>query len=233
MYCVSGYEDRVLKFKDFLKKAFTYFGYDFVKVTGIIPALIWMRPKVYHYGDKKSHNPKGGLLIISNHVSFIDPILLLCVFWKRRVFSLVTKDLYKNRLMTFILDMVHCIKVDKDNFSIKSFHQVVDKLKQNKAVLIFPEGQVNHENSSMLSFKLGAVLMAHNSGAKILPVYIDANEKRWENNIVVIGDPIDIGELCGNQPSMEELRKASDYIRERESQLEDYYINQIKKKKED
>ena len=47
------------------------FFYDFVKVTGAIPALIWIRPRVIHMGQKC---PKGGVLISSNHPTFVEMI---------------------------------------------------------------------------------------------------------------------------------------------------------------
>ena len=99
------------------------FFYDFVKITGAIPALIWIRPKVIHIGEKC---PKGGVLISSNHPTFVDPITLLTAFPRRRLHSLVTKDLYKNKLMTFMLSCMHCIQVDKDNFNMASFHEAVE-----------------------------------------------------------------------------------------------------------
>ena len=75
------------------------FWYDFVKITGLLPGLLMIRPKVIRTGGKC---PRGGVLISSNHPTFLDPITLLTAFPWRRLHSLVTKDLYKNKLMTFI-----------------------------------------------------------------------------------------------------------------------------------
>ena len=204
------------------KKRFNYFFYDFVKITGIIPVWIWLHPRVYHFGDKKKHNIKGQMLVVSNHVGFRDPLILLCAFFRRRLFALITKDLYKTKIMSFILNAIHCIKVDKENFSMQSFYKVSDLLKDGRAVLIFPEGQVNREEGSMLSFKTGAVLMAHKNKAPILPVYVSTGEKWYEKNVVVIGDPIDLREVCGDFPTMDALQRASELIREREQVLKEY-----------
>ena len=204
------------------KKRFNYFFYDFVKITGIIPVWLWLHPHVYHMGDKNKHDIKGPMLITSNHVGYRDPLILLCAFFKRRIFSLVTKDLYKTKIMSFMLNAIHCVQVDKENFSMQSFHKVSDLLNDGRAVLIFPEGQVNREEGSMLSFKTGAVLMAHKNNAPVLPVYISTGEKWYHENIVVIGDPIDIREICGDFPTMDALKRASEHIQERERQLREY-----------
>ena len=71
--------------------------------------------------------------------------------------------------------------------------------------------------------------MAHSSRAKIVPVYIN-REKR---NIAVIGDPVDIREMCGDMPDMNRLKTASDYLQEREKELEQFYINCIKSNNEE
>lgn len=203
------------------KRPFAYFWYDFVKVTGLIPGLIWIRPKVIHVGRKC---PKGGVLISPNHPTFLDPITILTAFPWRRPHCLVTKDLYKNRLMTFFLRQMHCIQVDKDNFSMASFHETVDCLKNGRAVVIFPEGQVNQgDGREVQAFKSGAILMAHRSGAPILPVYIVKREKWYQFQRVVIGEPFDIKAAVGPIPTMEQMNRVTEQLREKELELKRFY----------
>ena len=97
-------------------KRINYFLYDFVKVTGAIPALIWMRPKVIYLGEhEKQQKVKGGMLISSNHHSFVDPILIHCAFWKRRLHCLATKDLYTTKLKQFFFKHMKCICVQESH----------------------------------------------------------------------------------------------------------------------
>ena len=110
------------------------FFMDFVRVTGILPALFWTRPKIYYAGNKKKSLVKGGVLIASNHVTFRDPLLLFCVFWRRRLRFLATKDLYKNRLITLLFSAMGHIQVDKDNVRMDTLHQAVDCLKEGDAL---------------------------------------------------------------------------------------------------
>ena len=197
------------------------FFYDFVKITGAIPALIWIRPKVIHIGEKC---PKGGVLISSNHPTFVDPITLLTAFPWRRLHSLVTKDLYKNKLMTFMLTCMHCIQVDKDNFNMASFHTTVERLQNGKAVVIFPEGQVNQgDGREVQAFKSGAILMAHRANVPILPVYIVKREKWYRAQRVVIGEPFDVKSAVGLIPSVDKMNAVSEQLREKELELKRYY----------
>lgn len=204
--------------------------YDFVKVTGALPALCWLRPKKYYPYGKPSL--KGAVLISANHRSLTDPITLLVSFPTRRLNCLATKDLYSSKFMENFFNKMHCIKVDKDNFSMSSFHQVVQRLKEGKAVAIFPEGQVNTAgDDSLLTFKSGAVLMAHKSGAPLLPVYIAERKKWYQRQRVVIGERIDIKSLVGKIPTIEELNKASELLRDKEIELREYYESIMSKKK--
>ena len=197
------------------------FWYDFVKITGAIPGLLWIRPRVIRTGQKC---PKGGVLISSNHPSFLDPIIVLTAFPWRRLHCLATKDLYKNRFFTFMFNQMHCIQVDKTNFSMATFHEVVDRLKDDKAVVIFPEGQVNQNGGEEIqAFKSGAILMAHRAGVPILPVYIARREKWYHFQYVVIGEPFDVKNAVGMIPTMEQVDKACAQLREKELELKRFY----------
>ena len=201
------------------------FFQDFVKITGSIPGLIWMRPKIYYAGEKKKCRVKGGVVIVANHNTFFDPIMLYCTYWWRRLHFLATKDLYKTKFFGWMITTVGCIQVDKDNFSMRSMHAVVDRLKDGKAVVIFPEGQVIAKEQSK-SYKSGAVLMAQLSGVPIQPVYIAPLKKWYHRRVAVIGEPINISTMCGRFPTVEEIDKISEYIQNREQALKEYYNNQ-------
>lgn len=207
------------------------FWYDFVKITGAIPGLLWIRPRVIHVGQKC---PKGGVLISSNHPTFLDPIIILTAFPWRRLNSLATKDLYKNsKILTFMFDQMHCIQVDKENFSMATFHEVVDRLKDGKAVVIFPEGRVNpNGGEDIQAFKSGAILMAHRAGAPILPVYIARRKKWYHFQDVIIGEPFDVKKAVGLIPTMEQVDKACAQLRDRELELMRFYEMQKNGNKE-
>ena len=215
-------ENKQIKGKN---KRISYLMYDFVKITGAIPMLLYMRTKVIDVGDQKHTKLKGGFLISSNHMSFMDPIIVHCAFWNRRLNCLATKELYSTKLKNFFFTHMHCIKVDKENFSMKSFHDVKDYLKRDKIVVVFPEGQVNRDTNNMLAFKSGAILMAQQSSKPIVPVYIVKREKWYHRQIVLIGEPLDVREICGPMPTMDDLKKANDILREREIELMEYYLS--------
>ena len=197
------------------------FWYDFVKVTGMIPGLIWIRPKVIRVGGKC---PRGGVLISSNHPTFLDPIILLASIRARRLPSLATTDLFTTKLKAFMFTRMHCIPVDKNNFSMTTFHEVVDRLKDGCAVVIFPEGHVNRGGGQEINaFKSGAILMAHRASAPILPVYSARREKWYHRQYGVVGQPFDGRSAVGMIPTMEQVERVSEQLREKEMELKQFY----------
>lgn len=201
----------------------SHFAYDFVKVTGALPTLIALRPRILKpYGRCKL---KGGFLASANHCSFLDPVMILCSFWSRRIYSLATKDLYSTKLKAFFFERMHCIEVDKDNFSLNSFHAVVKKLKAGKVVAIFPEGQITVGSSDVGAFKSGAILMANTANVPIVPLYIAPPRKWYHRRVVVLGSPVNVREMCGLRPSMTELDEVSRYLHEREDELKKFYYS--------
>ena len=198
------------------------FWYDFAKVTGSPPVWLWMRPKVYYpYGKPKL---SGAAMISANHPSHFDPILLLLVFFSRRLDFLATKDFLSTPARARFFKHMRCINVDKENFSLASFHEVVTRLKNRCTIVIFPEGQLNKvESGNLLSFKSGVILMAHKAEAPILPVYIVKPQKWYHRQRIVIGQPLHLAELLGKMPSIQQLSEAGDLLREKEVELQTYY----------
>ena len=211
------------------KKRQCNFLYDFVKITGAVPILCWMRPKII-YASGKRPKVKGGVLIASNHVGLTDPILIHCAFWRRRLNCIATKDLYNTKTKEWFFNQMHCIMVDKQNFNMRTFHVVCERLSEEKAVVIFPEGGLNHTHS-LMAFKSGAILMAYKAKKPVLPVYINETTKWTQRRVVVVGDPIYFNETSNNLPSMAEITRINNVLQEKEVELMEIY-NNYKKQKE-
>ena len=171
-----------------------------------------------------------GMLICSNHITFADPVVLHYAFMKRRLHSLALAQFFNTKFKRFLFNNMNCIPVDRDNFSMQSFHAVCDLLKDGKAVVIFPEGQINREETvGMLSLKSGAVLMAHQSNVPIIPVYM-LPAKHWYNRrVIMVGEPIFVRDVCGDRPSISAIGAVSDILRERELELKENYVKRKEK----
>ena len=204
------------------KKLFENLVYDFVKITGALPAWIWLRPKYYYPFGKPNKN--GPLLVAANHYKASDPVALLLSFPMHRVHILATKQLFDTKITNFFFTQMHCVEVDRENFNISSFREVVNRLKNGRIIGIFPEGKINEteETGSVLGFKSGVVLMAHQGGASVLPVYLSKRTKWYHRQRIVMGAPMNISEMLGKNPSMQRVNEVTEFLREKEIELKAY-----------
>ena len=196
-----------------------YLFYDFVKVTAI-PGYLWFRPKRIYANPEAKKKIKGGALVISNHVGFSDPVVIMLAIWYRRHHFICIKDFFEGRLR-LLFKGFHCIPIDKENFGMDSFRIITEHLKNGEVVSMFPEGHVNIDADNGLDqFKSGMVLMSVMSGKPIVPVYIHKREHIYNRTKIAIGEPVDIVALHGARPSMTQIEETAAMLRERELELE-------------
>ena len=92
-------------------------------------------------------------------------------------------------------------------------------------------GQVNTDNKQMLAFKSGASLMAYQANVPVLPVYLVKNEKKLSRRVVLVGDPVYVRAESGERPSIKDLNRISDVLRQRELELVEKYNQKYGKEK--
>lgn len=212
------------------KKRHCYFPYDFVRVTGAIPMMLYFRVKTIRFSENSPKKLKGRAVVAPNHNSFLDPVIVHVGFWYRRFFCLATKDLFNTPLKEKFFKLMNCIMVDKKNPSIACIKEPADRLREGKAVMVFPEGRV-HGDDAVEKYKSGAVLIAHLGEAPIVPVYIHKPKEWYKRTKIVIGEPFDVKSVCGKIPSMAEIENASEILRKKENELKEFYLQYEKRRK--
>ena len=116
------------------------------------------------------HVPAGdGLLIIANHESFLDG-LLLGLFLPRRATFVVHSDVLKRPLFRWVLKLTPHLAVDPA--SPLAIKKVVQRLQAGENVVIFPEGRITLTGALMKVYE-GPGYIALKTAARILPVRIE------------------------------------------------------------
>lgn len=193
-------------------KIFDYriFGYEFVKITGGLPVLIIFRVKKYFINKKikKNLNHKP-YIIASNHNGYSDILIIAATFWNRRLRFIATKDVFTNKINSFLFNFFGCIKIDKENVSLNTFKKAQDALMRGHCVPIFPEGTID-KKKDIIDYKSGVVLMALVSKVPIVPIYVEKRKKWYKRQRVVIGDVFNASDYISSPiPSMEEINKVT------------------------
>ncbi len=133
-------------------------------------SLQWMLRLIFRVevkGLEHYHAAGDRVLIVANHVSLLDG-LLLAVFLPDRV-SFAIDPQWANKF-SLILKLVNIFPMDGNNpLSVKA---LVRNLQQDNKVVIFPEGRISVTGALMKIYP-GPGLVAERSGATILPLRID------------------------------------------------------------
>ena len=103
------------------------------------------RPKRV-YVSKKRPDKKGGALVIANHSSFTDPVLI-GISMGRRMWYLAGELAMGNKLKSFLLSGCGCIGIDR-NIS----DRILAGCKQNTKTIFFIQLPVVHDNVQQPTF---------------------------------------------------------------------------------
>ncbi len=118
--------------------------------------------------------PGTTYVIISNHQSMLDILLIDCLRYKFKWVSKIENT--RVPLLGWYLRMAHYITVDRGNEESKALmlEQSLNYLKKEISVMLFPEG-TRSPDSQIGFFKRGAFQLAIEAKKAILPVLIDGS----------------------------------------------------------
>ena len=123
-------------------------------------------------GMENYHKAGDKVLIVSNHTSFLDPILLGAIIPKRLVFSIDPYIAQSWWIKPFLL-ILRASYVDmEDEMTAK---KLISRLKEEKNIVMFPEGRITRTGSLMKIYEAPGMI-ADKAGAKLLPIRIEGFE---------------------------------------------------------
>ncbi len=148
----------------------------------VVPAafirfLIWCLTKIFFRVQVIGADnipASGGALIVSNHVSYADAILIACAA-SRPVRFLMWQPLYDNRWLKPICRLFETIPLTQGSAkdALRPLRQARSVIEGGELVCIFPEGKLSR-TAHVQSFQRGVEVVAHGLKATpIVPVYLD------------------------------------------------------------
>ena len=111
---------------------------------------------------------KGPLLIIANHLSWYDPILL-GVELPRRVRYFTKSEIFRWPIVGLLGRLTGQIPVHRGAHDHEAIEKGLAYVREGKAVMIFPEGAVEKQGR-MLPAHTGTALLAVRTGVPVLPI---------------------------------------------------------------
>jgi 1-acyl-sn-glycerol-3-phosphate acyltransferase len=117
------------------------------------------------------HFPKsGGVLVLSNHQSHLDPPLLGMMI-PRQVRCVARRTLFDNKIFGGLIHSIGAIPLDRDGLGISGVKETLKALKSGEPVLLFPEG-TRSKDGALQPLKPGFSALATRGNVPIVPMAI-------------------------------------------------------------
>jgi 1-acyl-sn-glycerol-3-phosphate acyltransferase len=167
--------------------------------------------------QNKENIPKDkNYIIVSNHVSNFDP-LLLALAWEKPVHFMAKQELFEIFFIGRVLKWLQMIPVRRGESDRKAVKEALQYLKDGEILALFPEGTRNKEKIGLLPFHTGAAFFAKTTDLAILPVAISGTTNirpSFFNRInFKVGRAIEIGDHFEGKISSKELDDFTQILR--------------------
>lgn len=131
---------------------------------------------IYKLRVVNSHHvpDQGGALLIANHISYVDAILVLAAL-KRPVRFMMYRKIYELPIINIFCRIMKVIPVDREEGPkaiARALAQAREAIEQGELVCIFPEGVLTR-TGNMLPFNRGFEYIMKGIEAPIIPLYLD------------------------------------------------------------
>lgn len=118
---------------------------------------------------------EGGVIIASNHASLIDPTSV-GTHLNREACYMAKKELFPVPGVSWLLKLSNSIPVDRGGFTRSSIQNVVNRLREGYAVVMFPEG-TRTKDGNFLKPKTGVGMVASTADVPIVPCWVEGSFK--------------------------------------------------------
>ena len=171
----------------------------------------------------RNNIPKeGAYILISNHLSNLDPLLLGMGQRNRKLRFMAKSELFKNKLFAKLITALGAFPVVRgEGIEQEAISTGEEILKNGGVMTIFFEGK-RSKTGEFLRPRSGAMLIAHTTNTPIVPACITPEKglmKPFRKTRVTFGDPVTPAELGVTTGSARELRDASKKIMEMLKQM--------------
>jgi 1-acyl-sn-glycerol-3-phosphate acyltransferase len=146
------------------------------------------------------HIPReGGVLLVSNHVSFLDPVIVGSAA-SREVHYMARSNAFDIPGLGKLIAVYNAYPVNRGAPDLGALRKTISLLKNGNAVLIFPEG-TRSVDGTLGKARDGACFIAHRAGVPTIPVFhsgaervLPRNSKRLRRSqlTVTFGEPLEL-----------------------------------------
>jgi len=186
---VIGFPANII-FSFFLKKVKSRINYRIGQIWSIL--LIKITGCKMTVTGRENIPSEGGLCLVCNHGSIFDIAVLLANTGRSLAF-IAKKELMYVPLINIWISLIGGLYIDRKNFrkGLKTINKGVDRIKNGSVMVVFPEGH-RSRGQGLLPFRSGALKLATQAQAPIVPIAITGTYEVFEKNYRVCPGPVSV-----------------------------------------
>src|SRR5215204_7608573 len=183
---------------------------------GVNPFVYWpvrwvVKPAILLYFRLRrmgtEHVPDGGVILASNHRSFLDPFAIGCCIG-RPIYFVAKRELFKNPLLGWLLNCLGAFPIKRGASDEESMATALALLEREQAVVIFPEG-TRIRTGSLARPKRGVGRLALQSGKPVVPIAVTNSEHARSGWRI---KPVRVHIRCGPPLTFPRVEKPSPFL---------------------
>ena len=195
-------------------------------------ALLWtpmmLLTKRQWQGFEKLESDGEGIIVVTNHISWFDPLTIALVLWNsdRPPRFLAKESVFRVPIMGAVITSAGQIKVYRETAeAVDAVRDAIAAVKDGQCAVVYPEGTITRDPDMWpMSGKTGAARIALATRRPVFPVAMWGPQEvmrpyRKEFRIfprktmrVRVGDPVDLSDFYGREMDADTLHAASDRI---------------------
>ena len=190
-----------------------------------LPCYVWVSIcyRFRSWGGRRVPK-RGAVLIVANHQSFLDPILLGVAAHHRPCHAMARASLFRSRFFGWLIRSLRAIPIELGAGDVKALRRCLEVLRAGDALVVYPEGS-RTEDGNVAPFAAGTLLLIRKARPIVVPAAIEGAAAAWPRSSawprpagrigVMFGRPIAAEQLVAMEvdEALEHLRERVDTLR--------------------
>ena len=147
-----------------------------------VPLFLWLTFAYrYRYWGAQQVPDRGPVLLVANHQSFLDPVILGVAGHHRPFHSMARGTLFRHPAFGWLIRTLRAIPIDQDGADISAVRRCVNVLREGHALVVFPEGTRTLDGTTA-PFAPGTMVLIKRALPMVIPVAIEGAHDVWPRN---------------------------------------------------
>ncbi|MFH1061814.1 MAG: lysophospholipid acyltransferase family protein [Candidatus Omnitrophota bacterium] len=120
--------------------------------------------------------PRGGCIIASNHLSYLDPVVL-SVASPRILSFMAKKELFSEhgKFFKWLITTLNAFPLERGTADLKAIRFAINKLKTGHCLIVFPEG-TRGSSGEVKNPQAGVSMLAAKANVLVIPAFITGTD---------------------------------------------------------